>query len=155
MTFGEETLPLMVVSAGAMVDQLGNASPTCYQTGIYTNAVLGTTWEDLVSTDFSNLGTASGSGPVACAAGLDFAEIAIWNSSSNTVYFILRTHYVGPGPAFTPEDPTLYAFPVLPGGVVVKEVSMVDSGLAVHAISVIASAAGSSVRINANFQNRT
>jgi hypothetical protein len=104
-------------------------------------------WVQLTAADFSNLGALTGGAVTACTAGQDFTELTIWNDSVNVVYFVLRSNAVG-------EVPATSAFPVPAGGVVVKECSLINSGAGVTTVSIIASGAGSAMRLAANFATR-
>lgn len=154
-----ESVQRFIAALGAFVGTvLGYRGQSAYQTGLYTNAALGPNWVSLTSVDFVSMGEADPvTGPQACEANLDFAEVSIWNDSAVTVYFILRPPFIAPGPL--PEDPAFTGFPVTPGGVVTKEISLIDGGGggggAVYTISIIAGAAASAVRVNANFAQRT
>jgi hypothetical protein len=152
-------LSLPGVSLQTLADALGASGylgADGYQCGIYTNAALGAAWVDLTAPDFTNMGDAGAAGPEPCGpANLDFTDLTIWNDSVNIVYFVLRVHFVGPAPGFVPEDPTLTAFPVPAGGVVTISTSLVNSGATVDTIAIIASGAGSAVRIFARFADRT
>jgi hypothetical protein len=117
------------------------------QCGVYANAALGAVWVQLTAVDFSNLGALTGGAVAACTAGQDFTELTIWNDSVNTVYFVLRANAVG-------EVPATSAFPVPAGGVVIKECSLINAGAGVTTVSIIASGAGSSMRLAANFATR-
>lgn len=139
---------LAVLGAGGYLAQ------TAHQCGIYVNAALGAAWVDLASPDFDSMGAAGVGGPVACDANLDFTEVSIRNYSANTVFLVFRPHYVGPAPGFVPEDPALTAWPIAPGETLTKACSLVDAGAVVGTISIIASGAGSSVWVGANFASR-
>jgi hypothetical protein len=153
-------LSLPGVSLQTLADALnvsGYLAADGHQCGIYTNAALGAAWVDLAAPDFLNLADADPLlGPQPCGpANLDFTELVVWNDSVNIVYFVLRVHYVSPPPASVPEDPTLTAFPVPAGGVVTISSSLVNSGASVDTIALIASGAGSAVRVFARFADRT
>lgn len=145
-------LSLPGVSLQLLTDAVGYSAQTSHQVGVYVNAALGAAWVDLTSVDFLSMGAAGALGPVACDANVDFVEITVWNDSANVVYFIFRPHFVAVGPI--PEVPTITAFPVPAGGVATRMCSLVDSGDAVFTISLIASGAGSAVRVLADFAAR-
>lgn len=140
--------------ARVVADDLHKAQ-TANQAGVYYDAAVGVTWDDLTAADFLSLGTPDALlGPVACTAGQDFVEVNVSNEGPTVLYLVFRAHYVSPPPGLVPEDPLVTAIRIPAGATRALQSSMVDGGAAVTSISIRSSAPGGVANIVAYFATR-